>query len=160
MSTVSADGVTNAAPYSFFNVFSHHPALVVLGIERRGATVQKDTGRNIELGNEFVVNLVNEEIVAGMNDCAIDFPPEISEIELAGFTLAPSTKVTPPRIAEAPAALECRRFVTLQPGHGRELVIGEILAIHIRDGIVDPTTVSYTHLCQGLLPRSARPAGG
>ena len=65
----------------------------------------------------------------------------ISEVEMAGLTLAPSLNVRPPRLAEAPAALECRKFVTLLPGGGRELVVGEILAVQVRDGLIDPLTL-------------------
>lgn len=141
VTSVGADGITNAAPYSFFNLFSQDPALVVLGIERREGPVQKDTGRNIEASGEFVVNLVDEDLAERMNLCAIDFPPEISEVEMAGLTLVPSARVRPARLAEAPAALECRKFVTLLPGGGRELVVGEILAVQVRDTLVDPATL-------------------
>ncbi len=141
VTTLGPEGVVNAAPYSFFNLFSQDPALVVLGIERREGPVQKDTGRNIEATGELVVNLVDEDLAEQMNICAIDFPPEVSEIAIAGLCLAPSRVVRPPRIAQAPAALECRRFVTLLPGGGRELVVAEILAVHVGDGLVDPTTL-------------------
>ncbi|MCX7630831.1 MAG: flavin reductase family protein [Geminicoccaceae bacterium] len=141
VTTLGPEGVVNAAPYSFFNLFGQEPALVVLGVERKEERVQKDTARNVELTGELVVNLVDEDLAEGMNVCAVDFPPEISEIAMAGLSLAPSRLVRPPRIAEAPAALECRRFVTLLPGGGRELVVAEILAVHIRDGLVDPATL-------------------
>jgi flavin reductase (DIM6/NTAB) family NADH-FMN oxidoreductase RutF len=141
VTSVSSEGVVNAAPYSFFNVFSQEPALVVLGIERRAPRFQKDTALNIAETREFVVNLVDEAIAEAMNVCAVDFPPDESEIEAAGFTTTPSAIVSAPRIAEAAAALECRLFVTLNPGHGRELVIGEILGVHARDGLIDPETL-------------------
>jgi flavin reductase (DIM6/NTAB) family NADH-FMN oxidoreductase RutF len=141
VTSLSPEGVVNAAPYSFFNVFSQEPALCVLGIEDRAPRRQKDTASNIALTHEFVVNLVDEAIVESMNICAVDFPSGESEIEAAGFTTASSLTVAPPRIAEAPAALECRLYITLNPGHGRELVIGEITAIHARDGLVDPDTL-------------------
>jgi flavin reductase (DIM6/NTAB) family NADH-FMN oxidoreductase RutF len=141
VTSVSLEGVVNAAPYSFFNVFSQNPALVVLGIETRAPRAQKDTARNIAETRDFVVNLVDEAIAESMNICAVDFPPEESEIEAAGFSTAPSATVSAPRIAEAPAALECRLFVTLNPGHGRELIIGEVMGVHTRDGLVDPQTL-------------------
>lgn len=141
VTSLGPDGVTNAAPYSFFNLFSQDPALVVLGIERREGPVQKDTGRNIEATGEFVVNLVDEDLAERMNICAVDFPPEISEVEMAGLTLAPSATVRPGRLAEAPAALECTKLVTLLPGGGRELVVGRIGAIQVRDGLLDPATL-------------------
>ncbi len=141
VTSVGPEGVVNAAPYSFFNLFSQDPALVVLGIERREGPVQKDTGRNIEATAEFVVNLVDEDLAERMNLCAVDFPPEISEVEIAGLTILPSTTVRPGRLAEAPAALECKKLVTLLPGGGRELVVGEILAVHVRDGLIEPATL-------------------
>ena len=124
----SPDGRVNAAPFSFFNVFAEEPPLVVLGlgISPRGGA--KDTTLNIRDTGEFVVHLVDEPIAAAMNLCAIDFPPEISEGEVA-------------RIGQAPVGLECRRFVTLQPARERYLVIGEVLMAHIRDGILDPATL-------------------
>ena len=137
VSTVDREGIPNAAPYSFFNVFSHAPAICVLGIERRNELAHKDTASNIEHTGEFVVNLVNEDIAEAMNVCAVDFPAEVSELDHAGFTLAPSTKVKPGRIAEAPASLECRNHSSMILGTDRRLVIGEILTIHIQDHLVN-----------------------
>jgi flavin reductase (DIM6/NTAB) family NADH-FMN oxidoreductase RutF len=88
-----------------------------------------------------VVNLVDEAIAEAMNLCAIDFPPEVNEIEVAGLDLAPSDQVAPPRIVQAPVSLECRRFVTLQPARERYLVLGEVLVAHVREGVVDPATL-------------------
>jgi flavin reductase (DIM6/NTAB) family NADH-FMN oxidoreductase RutF len=72
-----------------------------------------------------------------MNVCAVDFPPGVSEVEAAGLTLAPSLDIAVPRIAEAPFALECRRHVSLAFGPERELLIGEVLRLHARPGLVD-----------------------
>jgi flavin reductase (DIM6/NTAB) family NADH-FMN oxidoreductase RutF len=141
VTSIDPDGRPNAAPYSFFNLFSHDPALVVLGIERHEPRRQKDTGRNIDLTGEFVVNLVDEDLAEAMNVCAIDFPPEVNELEMAGLALAPCRRVAAGRIAVAPVALECRTFTVMRIGRTRELVIGEILHIHLRDGIVDPATL-------------------
>ncbi len=135
------EGVVNAAPYSFFNVFSQDPPLLVLGIQRKAPGTPKDTGRNIDLTGEFVVNLVDEAIAEAMNVCAVDFPAEVSELDAAGLHLEPSRRVTPGRIREAPAALECRSFTLLRIGLERELVIGEILAVHVREGLLDPETL-------------------
>ena len=95
----SPDGRVNAAPFSFFNVFAEEPPLVVLGLGISPLGGAKDTTLNIRDTGEFVVNLVDEPIAEAMNLCAIDFPPEISEIEVAGLDLAPSEAVAPPRIA-------------------------------------------------------------
>ena len=141
VTTQSADGRVNAAPFSFFNVFAEEPPLVVLGLGMSPAGGAKDTTANIRETGAFVINLVDEAIAEAMNLCAIDFPPEISEIEVAGLELAPSDKVAPPRIAQAPVHLECRRYVTLQPARERYLVLGEVLVVHVRDGIVDEATL-------------------
>jgi flavin reductase (DIM6/NTAB) family NADH-FMN oxidoreductase RutF len=138
VTTRDRDGRHNAAPFSFFNVLSEEPPLVVLGLGISPTGRAKDTTNNIRDFGEFVVHLVDEPIAEAMNLCAIDLPPEISEVDLANFSLSPSERVAPGRIAEAPVAMECRRYVTLQPGPERYIVLGEVLMLHIRDGIVDP----------------------
>ncbi len=102
VTTISAEGVVNAAPFSFFNVFSEDPALIVLGLQHKPGNDPKDTTRNIAAAAEFVVNLVDEPLAEAMNICGIDFPPEVSEIEAAGLSLLPGVTVAVPRIAEAP----------------------------------------------------------
>jgi flavin reductase (DIM6/NTAB) family NADH-FMN oxidoreductase RutF len=141
VTTHSPEGRVNAAPFSFFNVFAEEPALVVLGLGISSAGGAKDTTVNIRDTGEFVINLVDEPIAEAMNLCAIDFPPEISEIEVAGFDLVPSQTVAPPRIAQAPVNLECRRYLILEPARERYLVVGEVLVAHVRDGLIDPATL-------------------
>ncbi|MEO1091142.1 MAG: flavin reductase family protein [Pseudomonadota bacterium] len=141
VSTVDAAGLVNAAPFSFFNVFSEDPPLVVLGLERKAPGALKDTTNNIAATGEFVVNLVDEGIAAAMNVCAVDFPPEVSELGAAGLTTRASRLVRPPHIAEAPANLECRHYQSLEVGRDRRLVIGEVVAIHTRGGLIEPSTL-------------------
>jgi flavin reductase (DIM6/NTAB) family NADH-FMN oxidoreductase RutF len=138
VTTRDPDGRDNAAPFSFFNVLAEEPPLVVLGLGISPSGRAKDTTNNIRDSGEFVVNLVDEPIAEAMNLCAIDLPPEVSEVELAGFSLLPSEVVAPGRIAAAPVSMECRRYVTLQPGRERYIVLGEVVMLHVRDGIVDP----------------------
>lgn len=141
---VSPDGVVNAAPFSFFNVFSEDPALVVLGLQHRaradGSRHAKDTSRNIASAGMFVVNMVDEPLAEAMNITAIDFPPHVSEIDAAGLTLKPGVTLPVPRIAEAPFAFECSRHSTLTFSPTREIVIGEVRHIHARAGLVDEKT--------------------
>jgi flavin reductase (DIM6/NTAB) family NADH-FMN oxidoreductase RutF len=137
VTTLSPQGVVNAAPFSFFNVFSETPPLIVLGLQHNPDGTPKDTTRNIHLSGEFVVNLVDEALAEGMNLTAIDFPPGESEPIIAGLGLVPSVRVKPPRLATTPAAFECRRTVELAFAAHRELLIGEILGLHVREGIVD-----------------------
>ena len=138
VTTVGPTGVVNAAPFSFFNMFSESPPLAVLGLQSRPDGGLKDTSAHIRDRGQFVINLVDEALGQQMNQCAVDFPPEVSEIEAARLNLLPSEKVKIPRIAEAPAALECRHFTTLEVSATRRLAIGEIVHIHIREGLWDP----------------------
>lgn len=141
VSTIDENGVCNSAPYSFFNVFAEDPATCVIGIAKRLDGGRKDTSRLIRESGEFVVNMVDMDIAAGMNISAIDFAPEVDEFSLSGFTPVTSRLVAPPRIAESPVSFECRRTVTLQLSSERDLVVGEILTMHVRDGLIDPTTL-------------------
>lgn len=141
VTTVDAAGIVNAAPFSFFNVFSEEPPLVVLGVQHKPDRSPKDTSRNIAETGAFVVNLVDEDLAEAMNACAIDFPPGISEVEAAGLALEPGVAGPVPWIARAPFALECRRTAGLVFGPGREIVVGEVLCLHARDGLLDAATM-------------------
>ena len=134
--TQDASGVLNAAPFSFFNVFSGDPPLVVIGIGGREPGDVKDTGANVRRNQQFVVNLVGHENAEAMNVTAIDLPPDVDEIAQAGLHTAPSVRIAPPRIAESPVALECERFAMIEVGADRVLVIGRVLAMHVRDEAV------------------------
>jgi len=138
VTTLGPTGIVNAAPFSFFNVFSEEPPLCVLGLQARPNGSMKDTSAHIRDRGAFVVNLVDEALGAQMNQCAVDLPPEVSEIDAARLSLLPSEKVAIPRIAEAPASLECRHFTTLEVSASRRLAIGEIVHIHVRGGLWDP----------------------
>jgi flavin reductase (DIM6/NTAB) family NADH-FMN oxidoreductase RutF len=138
VSTVGKGGVVNAAPFSFFNVLGDDPPILIVSIEDKASGDVKDTARNILDTGEFVVNLVDEATVERMHDCSQDFPPEISEPEQVGFTTLPSRAVRPPRLAEAPVAMECKLLQHILIGGRRHLVIGEIVWMHTQEGIVDP----------------------
>ncbi|MDO9711318.1 flavin reductase family protein [Paracraurococcus lichenis] len=131
-------GVVNAAPYSFFNAFSDNPVVVGIGCGPRPEGALKDTAENIRRTGEFVVNLVPESAIHGMNATAIDFPPGVDELAEAGLTKLPSAKVKPPRIAESPVALECVTF-QLVPAGRHTIVLGRVVAVHIQDDcVLDP----------------------
>jgi flavin reductase (DIM6/NTAB) family NADH-FMN oxidoreductase RutF len=138
VTSVGPDGIVNAAPFSFFNVFSEEPPLVVLGLQSRPDGTIKDTPANIRETGFFVVNLVDEALADQMNICAVDFPRDESEIDAAGLDLCAGIAVPVPRIASAPVALECRHYMTLEVSRERRLCIGEVVYLHVRDGIVDP----------------------
>ena len=141
VTTLDANGAVNAAPFSFFNVFSENPPLVVLGLQHKPDQSPKDTTRNIHREGEFVVNMVDEALASSMNDCAVDFPAGESEVTAVGLATLPSVDIRVPRLAAAPFALECKRSVSLAFGPQRELLVGEVLRIHAREGLVDATNM-------------------
>ena len=138
VTTVDARGTVNAAPYSFFNVFGEEPALIVLGLQHRSDGAPKDTTRNIAASGEFVVNIATPALLEAMVGTAAAYPPESGEPEALGLALAPSVRVAPPRLADAPAALECRRLVNLSFGPNRDLLVGEAIGLASREGLIDP----------------------
>ena len=153
ISTQSASGALNLAPYSFFTAFNYVPPIV--GFASIGA---KDTLRNIEATGEFVWNLATHDLADAMNQSCAAVPPEVSEFELAGLTPLASEKVRPPRVAESPVTFECRstQIVQLQGIDGEKvptwLVLGEVVAVHIakallKDGVYD--TAGAGHILRG-----------
>lgn len=133
----SADGIVNAAPYSFFNCVGTEPPLVVLGLLKEPASRGlKNTASNIIATGEFVVNLVCEADAEKMNLCSVDAPADVSEIDYAGVETAPSVVVAPPRIATSPVSFECRKVAAMDIGALQTVVIGEILMAHIRDEFI------------------------
>ena len=136
VTTQDVDGSINAAPFSFFNAVSGNPPVVAIGIGGRAPGDVKDTGGNIRRTGQFVVNLVSNLLARQMNVTAIDFGKEVNELEQAGLTTAPSATVRPPRIAESPVSLECERLVIVEVGIDRAVVLGKVLAIHIKDEFV------------------------
>ena len=153
ISTRSASGVNNLAPYSFFNAFNYVPPII--GFASIG---YKDTLRNIEETGEFVWNLTTRALAEAMNQSCASVGPEVSEFALAGLTPLASTVVAPPRVAESPVTFECKRtqIVQLQGADGAQvdtwLVLGEVVAVHIdqallKDGVYD--TAAAGHVLRG-----------
>jgi flavin reductase (DIM6/NTAB) family NADH-FMN oxidoreductase RutF len=138
VTTIGPTGVVNAAPFSFFNVFANDPPLVIIAIDKRPDGRIKDTWVNIERTGQFVVNLADELLAEKMHQSSGDFPPEIGEPNYLGLSTAPSVDVAPPRIAQAPWALECRTWQVINVKDDRQLVIGEGLRFHVRDELWDP----------------------
>ena len=137
VTTLNADGVVNAAPFSFFNVMGTNPPILAFAPGDRDDGSPKDTAANIRLNRQFVVNLVDEPMAEAMNLCAATLPPGVSEVDHAGFHTLPSSVVSPPRIAEAPASIECTEWGTLQIG-GNRMIIGLIKRVHVREELIDP----------------------
>lgn len=136
VSTMSEDGTPNAAPMSFFNVFSQDPPILIIGIQVRPDGIEKETMRNIRRSGEFVVNLCDMGIAQQMVDCGINFPDDVDEISITGLTHAPSLKVGPSRVSEAPASMECRISQIIDYPR-RAIVLGEVVQMHVRDACLD-----------------------
>ena len=140
VSTVNPEGAFNVAPFSFFTVASSNPPVLVFTVGRRATPDPcKDTLRNILTAREFVVNVVSEEIGEKMNLCAGEYPPEVDEFELSGLTPIPSGLVKAPRVAESHINMECRLLYTIEMSgliNGGNLVLGEVIRIHIDDACV------------------------
>jgi flavin reductase (DIM6/NTAB) family NADH-FMN oxidoreductase RutF len=142
--TVNRDGVPNLAPYSFFNAISDRPPMVMFS-----SGGQKDSLRNILENGEFTCSIANMALHEAMNLSSAPVAPGVDEFKLAGLEAAPSLLVKPPRVAQAPAAFECRLWKTIElplpagkAGVGYTMVIGEVVAVYIddqyiKDGIVD-----------------------
>ncbi|MBX3662599.1 MAG: flavin reductase family protein [Burkholderiales bacterium] len=127
----------NAAPFSFFNAVGSDPAMLMFSVGDRSGS-DKDTVRNIRETPEFVVHIVSDAIKEQMNICAVDYPLGVNEIEKAGFTTAPSRRVRPPRIVEAPVAMECRLMQIVDLGRKPyHVVFGEVVYFHYHEGIVN-----------------------
>jgi flavin reductase (DIM6/NTAB) family NADH-FMN oxidoreductase RutF len=139
ITSLDEKGILNAAPFSAYNYLCTDPPIIGVGVTNRPdqRLVPKDTARNIRRTGEFVVNVVTEDIAEQMNICATDFPSEMSEVELAGFTTVPSKLVKPPRLAESHAALECREHTTMEIGRSR-IILGRVVAVYVEDRYVDP----------------------
>lgn len=149
ISTQSAAGALNLAPYSFFNAFNYVPPIV--GFASIGA---KDTLANVQATGEFVWNLATRDLAEAMNQTCAAVPPEVDEFALAGLTPLASSLVAPPRVAESPVNFECRctQILQLQGADGVQvatwLVLGEVVAIHIdrallKDGVYDTASAGH-----------------
>lgn len=160
VSTVDRRGNANLAPFSFFTGICAEPFMVCFAPMNRGTDgKKKDTLRNIEDTKEFVINVVSEEIVEQMNDCAIEFDEEIDEFEEAGLTKIRSNIVKPYRVKESKVQLECVLHDILhfgdKPGAG-SLVIGQVVMIHIddelyKDGKIDTNQLNPVGRLAGSL---------
>jgi len=136
ISTVSSQGVPNLAPYSYFNAVAHNPPHVMFS-----SVGKKDSLRNVEETGEFVANIVTMVVVERMNFTSTDFPSEENEFGWAGLTPVKSKQVSPCRVREAKAHFECRSVQIVPAGNGN-IVIGEVVHIHIDQSVWEDGRVS------------------
>ncbi|WP_210363950.1 flavin reductase family protein [Bacillus sp. REN3] len=137
VSSQDENGDDNLAPFSFFTAISADPMMVCFSPMRRGTDgAKKDTLKNIEATKEFVINIVGEDIVQQMNDCATEFTPDIDEFAASGLSKEKSAAVKPPRVKESKVHLECvlDRVVDYGDHAGAgSLVIGKVVHVHVHD---------------------------
>jgi flavin reductase (DIM6/NTAB) family NADH-FMN oxidoreductase RutF len=137
VSTLSREGVTNLAPFSFFNAVCAEPPVICFAVGNRAPA--KDTIANIRSTGEFVVNIVSEAIAERMNLCAGDYPAGVSEFTVSGLTPEPSKIVQPPCVLESPVNMECRLIqivdVSTRPAGG-SLILGEVVRFHFERAMV------------------------
>ena len=157
VTTRDAAGAINAAPFSFFNVFSSDPATVGIGIGSKGPAEPKDTRANIRSNEQFVVNLVPFALAEQMRVTSIAFPRGVEEPKQAGLSLAPAMRVDVPRITEAPVSMECIVMQEIVLG-SFGLVLGKIVMVHVKDEAV--TNAARQHVDAVQLDLIGRMEGG
>ena len=136
VATLSPAGVLNIAPFSAFTFVSNKPPMVGINVGRK-AGVMKDTGNNIQARGEYVVHIADEALLQPLHESAVEHPPEVSEVEVLGLETIASDHVAVPRLAAPPVAMECRLHQSIAFGAtGSQFIVGEVLAFHIRDGLV------------------------
>lgn len=136
VTTLSTEGVVNAAPFSMFGMVGEDPPLLMISINRLEGGAQKDTAANLDASGEFVVHIPDQPMAARMHACGEAFPAHVDELATVGLTATPAYRVRPPRIAEAPVAFECtvdERILTTT----RQVYLGRIRHLHAADGLVD-----------------------
>ncbi|MBT5140597.1 MAG: flavin reductase family protein [Acidimicrobiaceae bacterium] len=133
VSTVSADGVPNLAPHSYFNAMGANPPLVAFSADRGG-----DTAINLSETSEFVVNIVSGSLAEAMELTAAAVPGDVDEFDLAGLTKAPAVDIGPSLVEESPVSLECV-VREVRPSHDSLMIIGEVVRFHVLQGLLGPT---------------------
>ena len=141
VSTLSAEGVRNLAPFSFFTVISANPPVICFcPMIRGGDRPKKDTLVNIEATGEFVVNIVSEDFASQMNTTAGEYPPDVDEFQLSGLTPIPSDIVKVPRVKESRVNMECKLHQLIPVSDkflGGTIVLGEVVRFHVLDSMVN-----------------------
>mmetsp|Transcript_34059 Transcript_34059/g.87319 ORF Transcript_34059/g.87319 Transcript_34059/m.87319 type:complete len:275 (-) Transcript_34059:102-926(-) len=143
ISSMSADGVGNVAPYSYSGCVGHDPPAIAISINNKGAGGPvKDSANNILATKEFVVNIMSDWYVEAANHTCGNFDPDVNEMELAGLTPQPSTCVRPPRVGESAVQFECRLIHTHEMTNKQgevtsTLVVGEVVMFHIHEECLD-----------------------
>jgi flavin reductase (DIM6/NTAB) family NADH-FMN oxidoreductase RutF len=136
VTSLSATGVLNLAPFSAFMFVSPKPPLLAISVGRKG-NIYKDTAQNILNNEEYVVHIADSSLMNAVHESSTEHPPEVSEVDELGLATLPGERIKVPRLTAAPIAMECRFRQCLEFGETRSrLIIGEVLVFHIRDGLL------------------------
>jgi flavin reductase (DIM6/NTAB) family NADH-FMN oxidoreductase RutF len=148
-STVDTEGNHNLSPFSFFNVFSANPPILIFSPARSGRTNEtKDTYKNVKAVPEVVINIVNYDIVQQMSLSSSPYAPNVDEFVKAGFTALDSELVKPKRVAESPVQFECKVNEVIElgdQGGAGNLIICEVVKIHIAEEVLDENGLIDQH---------------
>lgn len=145
VTSLSEEGLVNAAPYSFFNIVNNNPPMIMFSCGRLKDGERKDTSRNILHTQEFVVHIVDEYNIEKVNHTSIDAPRHISEISLAGLTTVPGLTVKVPRVLECRIAMECRLVQHVDLGTA-DMLIGEVLGFFLEDDLYEGGKINMDKL--------------
>lgn len=137
ITSLSEGDTVNVAPFSCYTIVSNKPPMIGVNIGRK-AGVRKDTGRNIIERGHFVVNIADSKLLDPLHDSADEHPPEVSEVDLLGLEIQPSSMIETPRLAAVPISLECKLHTVIPFGDtGAEFFVGEVVMYHIREGLCE-----------------------
>jgi flavin reductase (DIM6/NTAB) family NADH-FMN oxidoreductase RutF len=137
VTSLSASGVLNLAPFSAFMFVSPKPPLLAISVGRKG-DIYKDTAHNILANEEYVIHIADTPLMKAVHESSAEHPADISEVDVLKLETAPSERIRVPRLAAPPVAMECRFRQCLEFGETRSrLIVGEVLLFHVRDGLVN-----------------------
>ena len=137
VTSLSATGVLNLAPFSAFTFVSPKPPMLAISVGRKGG-IYKDTAQNILNNEEYVVHIADSSLMTAVHESSTEHPPDVSEVEELRLSTLPGERIKVPRLAAAPVAMECRFRQCLEFGETRSrLIVGEVLVFHIRDGLLN-----------------------
>ena len=154
------EGAVNAAPFSFFNIVSSDPPLVAISFSKAPDREGKDSLANIRAREEFVVNMVPEDLAEAMNVTATNAPRGTDETQLAGLKLMKCEVVDVPRIERSPVALECRLWQVIEPGGASTIVLAKVVYVHVRETAFADLAKMYIDPAQMRLIGRMHGAGG
>ena len=136
VTSLSATGVLNLAPFSAFTFVSPKPPMLAISVGRKGGTY-KDTAQNILNNEEYVVHIADSSLMNAVHESSTEHPPDVSEVDELRLSTLPGERIKVPRLVAAPIAMECRFRQCLEFGETRSrLIVGEVLVFHIKDQLL------------------------